>query len=101
MLGSVQKDLHKLHIQANKIQVGIRKVSGVQVVLTQGSGTVVELEHSLDLKFIPLPEGSVRIESDKDHVVISTVKEMGWNLAMFPLQILHALHQGVSYELKL
>ena len=61
------------------------KVSKVQASLTQGSGTIAELERTLDLRVITLLEGFVRVEFDEDHIVINIVKDMGLNLAMLPL----------------
>lgn len=53
----------------------------------------------MDLRVIPFPEGFVRVESDENHTVISTIKDMRLNFAMMPLQNLHALHYGVLEEL--
>lgn len=55
----------------------------------------------MDLRVFPLPEGLVHVESDEDHMVFNTVNDMGLNLAVLSLQTLHALHHGVSNELKI
>lgn len=62
---------------------------------------MVELEQTLDLRVIPLSEGSIHVESYEDSVVINTVKDIRLNSIMLPLQNLHALHQWVSYELRI
>lgn len=33
--------------------------------------------------------------------MLEKIKDIGINVAMLPLQALHALHQGVSYELQI
>lgn len=48
-----------------------------------------------------MPKGFIRAESDEDHTVLSTLKEMGVYLVGLPLQTLHALHQGASDELRI
>ena len=96
MLGSVQKDLRELQIRTGRIQVSIGQAS-----LVQGSGTTAKLERTLDLRVIPLLKGFVCMELNEDHFVLSTVKDMGVNLAMMPLQTLHVLHQEVSDELRI
>jgi len=79
-LWSVKKDLCKLQIQANRIQEGIRQVSGAQTILTQGSTIVVDLERTMDLRVIPLPEGSICIKPEEDRIMINIVKDIGMNL---------------------
>ena len=101
MLGSFQKDLREPQIQARVIQVGIVKVSRVKVSLTQGSGTIAELEQTLDLRVISLLEGSVCAESEEDHALLSKIKDNGVNLATLPLQNFHVLHQGVLDKLRI
>lgn len=48
-LGSVEKDLHELQIQENRIQVDVGKASGAQAIMKQGSNVVIEIEWTLDL----------------------------------------------------
>lgn len=84
-----------------QLQEGIGQASGEKVRLTQGSGIVAELERTLDLRVIPLPEGSVCVESNEGHIVINIVKNISLNLATLPLQTVHALHHGVSEELQI
>ena len=59
----------------------------------------MELEWTVDLRVIPLPEGIVRAESEDDNAQLGNIKGVGMNLAMLPLQTLNTLHQGVSEEL--
>lgn len=59
------------------------------------------MEWYLDLRVIPLTEGSVRAELEEDYAVLGTVKDMGVNLVTLPLPTLHALHQGVLDELRI
>jgi len=55
----------------------------------------------MDLIIIPLLEGPLFTKLDEDCTMINTVKYMGLNLPMLPLQTLHALHQGISEELRI
>lgn len=62
MLRSIQKDLHELQIQANRIQVDFRKASAAQVSLTQGWSIVSQIEQPQDLRVFLLLEGSVPVK---------------------------------------
>jgi len=45
----------------------------------------MELEWTVDLRVIPLPEGIVRAESEDDNAQLGNIKGVGMNLAMLPL----------------
>lgn len=63
MLGIIQKDMCELQIQTDRIQASVGQVSGVQANLKQVRFNVMETEWTLDLKFIPFPQGTLRVES--------------------------------------
>lgn len=67
--------------------------------LTQESVSFPEVEWAMDLRIIPLPEGSLQADNQGYHGTLENIKDNGINVAMLLLQTLHALHQGVSYEL--
>lgn len=100
-LGSVHKDLHELEIHTGRIQASVGQVSVVQVSLTQASMRVPEVERTRDLRIIPLLEGSLQTDNHEDHSKLEKFKAIGINVVVFPLESLHALHQGVSDELQI
>ena len=98
-LGSMHKDLRELQIQASRIQVSVGQASMVQVTLTQPSMSVPKVEQMMDLRIIPLPEGSLRVDNQEDHNALEKIKAIGINVAVLLIQSIHALHLGVSDEL--
>lgn len=99
-LGNVQKDLRQLHIQIGRVQESVRQVSGIQVSLQQVSATVLETFRTLDLRFIPLSEGSLCAQAEEANTQLTKFKDVGVNLAVLPIQTLHELHQGVPNKLR-
>lgn len=55
---------------------------------------------SVDLRVVALLEGSLSVESNDDKVIVSTLKNIGLNLAALPNKYLHTLQTGVTMELK-
>lgn len=100
-LGSIQKDLCELEIQTGIIQASVGQVSGIQASLQQASESIIKIEWVINLRVIPLPYGTLRVESEEDKAHLGKIKDVGVNLAVFPLQTLHMLHQGVSNELQI
>lgn len=100
MLGSVQKDLHELQMQANRIQVGAGQASATQVSLVLGMSHATELVRTLDIHTVALIEGSLHEESVDDLIILSTFKNIGLNITMLPNELLHALQVGVTKELR-
>lgn len=61
--------------------------------------TVLEKNKTLDLRVIPLPEGSLCAKADEENAQLRQIKDVGIYLAALPIQTLHTLHQEVSDEL--
>lgn len=62
---------------------------------------MLETDRTLDLKVIPLPQGSLHAKTNEANTQLRQIKDVGVNLAMLPIQTLHVLHQGVSNELRI
>lgn len=45
----------------------------------------------MGLRTVTLPEGSLSVESANDKIIISTLKNIGLNIAMLPNEYLHVL----------
>jgi len=99
-LGSVQKDLCELQIKTSRIQVGIGQGSAEKVNLTPETSQATKLVRILELRNISLPDGSMRTESIDDHIILSTFKNIGLNIAVLYNETLHVLHMGVADELR-
>lgn len=65
--------------------MSIGKVSTVQVSLTQVSMSVPEVEPKMDLRFIPLLEGSLQIDNQEDCNTLENIRASRINVAGFPL----------------
>lgn len=100
MLGSIQKDLCKMQIQVNRLQVGVSQASAEQASLALRKIQVAELVRTLNLRNISLPEGSIHMEPTTNHIILGIVKNIGLKIAVLPNEILHALHAGVTEELR-
>lgn len=101
MLGSMQKDLHKLQIQTRRIQVGIGQACAKQVSLTPRTSQVVELVRTLDPRTIPFPDRSIHAESTNNRIILSKRKNIGLNISALSNKTLHALHIGVEDKLRI
>lgn len=71
-----------------------------KVSLTPRTRQVAELVRTLDLRTIPFLGRSIRTELAKDHIVLSIITNIGLNIAVLFLKTLHALHKGVTDELR-
>lgn len=69
--------------------------------LNQASASVLDVEITLDLHTIQLPEGSLRGNLAKEQAHLLHMKNLSLNLAMLPIQTLHELNQGMSDELRI
>jgi len=76
-------------------------VSRIQASLQQVSTSVLDTDKTLDLRVIPLLDGSLRTKSNEENTQLRTIKNVGVNLATFPIQTLCEIHQGVSDELRI
>lgn len=54
----------------------------------------------MDLRTVSLLEGSLSAESTDENIIISTIKNIGLNVAALPNEFLHALQVGVTVELR-
>lgn len=100
MLGSIQKDIHELRIQASRIHVGTRQVSMEQASLAPRMSQATDLVRTLDLRTITFPYGSLCVDFIDDIIILSTIKNIGLNIAALSNKTLHALHAGVADELR-
>lgn len=66
IMGSIQKDLHELHIQTSRVQVGTGQASAAQTSLAPRASQAAELVMKLVLCMVALREGSLRAESFDD-----------------------------------
>lgn len=80
--------------------MSVRQASGVQASLEQGSESVLQKERTLDLRVIALPEGLVHSEIEEDRALLGMIKDIRVNLAMLPLQSLHAHIKGSRTSLE-
>lgn len=55
----------------------------------------------MDLHAVPLPKGSLHDDLVEEQTQLLLMKTLNLNLAMFPIQTLHKMHQGVSDELRI
>lgn len=55
--------------------------SGIQVSVQQASMIVMEIDRNLDLRVIPLLEGSLHVEADEANTQLGQIKDVGVNLA--------------------
>ena len=65
-----------------------------------GTSQVVELVRTLDLRTIALPDGALRAETSDDHIILSTIKNIGLNKVALSNKTLHVLHARVVDELR-
>lgn len=54
----------------------------------------------MDLWAVALPDGALSVEAKDDKAIVSTLGNVGLNLAMLPGEFLHTLQLGVIVELK-
>ena len=80
--------------------MGVHQESTEQVSLAPGTSQATELVRTLGLRTIAFLDGSLRVESTNDRIILITLKNIGLNIAMLPNEILHALHAGVIEELR-
>lgn len=60
----------------------------------------IELVRTLDLRTIPLPDGSIRAESTDNCIILNTVKDIELSILTLSNETLHSLHKGVADELR-
>jgi len=89
-----------MQIQTSRMQVGIGQATTNQVSLTLGTSQAAELVGTLDLRTITFLDGSIHTESSDDHIILSTIKNIGLNIVALSNETLHALHMGVEDELR-
>jgi len=99
-IGSIQKDLRELHIQASRIQVGIEQASVEQASLAPAKSQAVELVRTVDLRTITFPEESLHTDSADDRIILSTIQNIRHNIVTLSNKTLHTLHTGVEDELR-
>lgn len=80
--------------------MGASQVGVEQTSLAPGKSQVAKLVRSLDLRTIVLLEGSLSAESVDDKVIVSTLNNIGLNIATLPNEYLHVLQRGVTVELR-
>jgi len=80
--------------------MGVGQARAEQVILTLGTSQATELVRTLDLRTILFPDGSIRVESAEDHIILITIKDLGLNIEALSNETLHALHRGVANELR-
>jgi len=68
--------------------------------LAPGTTQAVEMVRSLDLQEIALVDGALSAEVVVDKAIVSSLKNIGLNLAVLPNEFLHTLQVGVIAEVK-
>lgn len=80
--------------------MGVGQASAEQANLASRTHQVVELVRALDLCTITLSEGSLHAETTDDRIVLNTIQNIVLNIAVLSNDTLHALHGGVTDELR-
>lgn len=68
--------------------------------MAPGTTQAVEMVRSLDLQEIALVDGALSAEVVVDKAIVSSLKNIGLNLAVLPNEFLHTLQVGVIAEVK-